>query len=782
MATAFVIESYNLLQPDPDEYTAAALYALVVASNSSAAASLVSAPATGRLSPVLSLWINGLWFTSLFLSLAVALLCILVKQWLGEYVARTTATAKNARDWCHRRVFYSHGVTAWHVETFISVLPLLLHLALFLFFAGVASLLLPLSPFLGIWISTLGASLCIFYVLSTAVPFWWPDCPSATPLIAQLGRAWLAVLRLLISGLRAIKQLTRIIIGIIERGGRSADTVIAFDDDPQDRSDGRLLSRMLHKLQELCRNHASAQSQLQPWSSRKDEMDEDALRWLILGISDGDANSVGVQALGAAHASLVERMRTSDILSLDALDVQKIYAAPPLHPSELARVMRSQLLLGRDLQAWQRHLVDSSMFCALRETEYPDMCILSLQILFSDAILKQSRYWTAKTSPSLHSTALIIIHCRSFTMQSDVMRLLLCVALDRLSDHDWQHIFMLLSLRSWPLSIHCHQSRTDGHVCCLGCLPEVLAEMLHRQTEFAIDVEHVDMAMEIMARATALHPWPLSTRLIGLPQLCTFFLSQHFSSGHYWIDAVTSIAQLLERPETWLPVRNSPCFAIVCRALTRITTVILPAMKPTFDRDRVAKRAAEVFTWSLLHDAGSIAATSSHSYLTFLLGLLLQPIECPGDTTAWSVFGTADLYWRYITASFPEALATALGVLCRHEPFPRDMVDSFFAWKGFGRLLMMLFSEPYLDSAAEVDSFLHMAQHCVELRPSWWFELLNSIPYEHDETLRFGEKPFCIDLDARLSVLGPCRKCPGTPLGYEDLEDGPPIACSFDPS
>ncbi|KZV86889.1 hypothetical protein EXIGLDRAFT_621335, partial [Exidia glandulosa HHB12029] len=84
VATAFVIESYQQLQPDNAAYAATALYILVAASNHSKALDLPPPPDLAYGSSV-SRWINGLWFTSILLSLAVALLSILVLQWIGEY-------------------------------------------------------------------------------------------------------------------------------------------------------------------------------------------------------------------------------------------------------------------------------------------------------------------------------------------------------------------------------------------------------------------------------------------------------------------------------------------------------------------------------------------------------------------------------------------------------------------------------------------------------------------------------------------------------------------------
>ncbi|KZW03404.1 hypothetical protein EXIGLDRAFT_695851 [Exidia glandulosa HHB12029] len=101
VATAFVVESYQLLQPDNAAYTAAALYILVSATKNSTGISL-PAPPDLQYASALTRWINGLWFTSISLSLIVALLSILVKQWISEYRARNLASARSPRDWAHR--------------------------------------------------------------------------------------------------------------------------------------------------------------------------------------------------------------------------------------------------------------------------------------------------------------------------------------------------------------------------------------------------------------------------------------------------------------------------------------------------------------------------------------------------------------------------------------------------------------------------------------------------------------------------------------------------------
>ncbi|EJD50460.1 hypothetical protein AURDEDRAFT_21558, partial [Auricularia subglabra TFB-10046 SS5] len=83
VSTAFIIESYKLLQVDNTDYIANALY-LSLTRNTTSPIDL-EPPGDNFKASGSSRWINGLWFSSLVLSLAVALLSILAKQWLEEY-------------------------------------------------------------------------------------------------------------------------------------------------------------------------------------------------------------------------------------------------------------------------------------------------------------------------------------------------------------------------------------------------------------------------------------------------------------------------------------------------------------------------------------------------------------------------------------------------------------------------------------------------------------------------------------------------------------------------
>ncbi|KZV81072.1 hypothetical protein EXIGLDRAFT_575789, partial [Exidia glandulosa HHB12029] len=137
VVTSFLIESYQRLDFDTEGFIVNALYALVAAQNGTNGSLVLPTPPPLTLSPsVATRWINGLWFMSLLLALAVDLLSILVKQWLRQYKARNSASAASPRQWVHRREYLYQALVTYRVADLISVLPLLLHVALFLFLAG----------------------------------------------------------------------------------------------------------------------------------------------------------------------------------------------------------------------------------------------------------------------------------------------------------------------------------------------------------------------------------------------------------------------------------------------------------------------------------------------------------------------------------------------------------------------------------------------------------------------------------------------------------------------
>ena len=76
-----------------------------------------------------------MWFLSLVISLASALLGILAKQWIREYLTWDKATALPKTNIRVRQVRFE-AWEDWHTPAIISAIPVLLEVAIILFVMG----------------------------------------------------------------------------------------------------------------------------------------------------------------------------------------------------------------------------------------------------------------------------------------------------------------------------------------------------------------------------------------------------------------------------------------------------------------------------------------------------------------------------------------------------------------------------------------------------------------------------------------------------------------------
>ncbi|SJL04772.1 uncharacterized protein ARMOST_08142 [Armillaria ostoyae] len=165
IVTTFVAQTSQSLQPDYAAMSASLLYESVLVQRAIANGSSVNAISPSPLNPTIAfvpattdVWVNALWFTSLFLSLTTALVAVLVKQWLHHYVALPSGTPRDR------------------------LLPVLMHLALAIFLTGLVIFLHPLRVALS-WIICAGTVLVYTaYVVATILPILFPQCPYRTPL------------------------------------------------------------------------------------------------------------------------------------------------------------------------------------------------------------------------------------------------------------------------------------------------------------------------------------------------------------------------------------------------------------------------------------------------------------------------------------------------------------------------------------------------------------------------------------------------------------------------
>ncbi|KAJ7888723.1 hypothetical protein B0H13DRAFT_1561398, partial [Mycena leptocephala] len=134
--TTFVAQTSQALAPDNAVISNIILLELVALHRAQAnGTSLDSIPHadTSFTAARTDIWVNALWFTSLALSLTTALLAVLAKQWLRQYSSFITGSA---RERALIRQFRYACFNKWGVQFIIGLLPTVLHLALFLFMAG----------------------------------------------------------------------------------------------------------------------------------------------------------------------------------------------------------------------------------------------------------------------------------------------------------------------------------------------------------------------------------------------------------------------------------------------------------------------------------------------------------------------------------------------------------------------------------------------------------------------------------------------------------------------
>ncbi|KAN0140399.1 hypothetical protein V8E53_001608, partial [Lactarius tabidus] len=86
--------------------------------------------------PNYAVWVNALWFLSLVISLTCALLAIFLQQWARRYL-KVTHSRYSPHKRARIRAFFAEGVEKCLLPWVVETLPTLLHISLFLFFAGV---------------------------------------------------------------------------------------------------------------------------------------------------------------------------------------------------------------------------------------------------------------------------------------------------------------------------------------------------------------------------------------------------------------------------------------------------------------------------------------------------------------------------------------------------------------------------------------------------------------------------------------------------------------------
>ncbi|KAJ6572509.1 hypothetical protein DFH09DRAFT_1462051 [Mycena vulgaris] len=191
--TAFLIESYETLNPDSGDITVRLLVQISEQLSASANCNTFNVPPAPSFAPcAASLLCNALWFTSLGLSLTCALIATLVEQWARDFLHRSeihSAPLIRARIFS----FLYYGLKRFSVHTVVEVIPLLLHAALIFFLAGLIVFLVPVHFAMAGLAAVILVVVSAVYCILTLLPLRYPDCPYRTPLS---GLCWRALRRL----------------------------------------------------------------------------------------------------------------------------------------------------------------------------------------------------------------------------------------------------------------------------------------------------------------------------------------------------------------------------------------------------------------------------------------------------------------------------------------------------------------------------------------------------------------------------------------------------------
>ncbi|KAJ1304272.1 hypothetical protein OPQ81_005432 [Rhizoctonia solani] len=184
VSTTFVVESSKNLEPDPAAISAATLQEisqiLKAISNNQSGASLPQSSNEADFKPsAAAIWVNALWFLSLALSVSVSLATMLAKQWCYSYMSGRAGQPHIQARTRQRRL---EELERWKMPEILAILPVFMHLSLFLFFIGLVIHLWDTHVGVAIPVLATTAFTGTFYATTTMLPITYELCPYATPL------------------------------------------------------------------------------------------------------------------------------------------------------------------------------------------------------------------------------------------------------------------------------------------------------------------------------------------------------------------------------------------------------------------------------------------------------------------------------------------------------------------------------------------------------------------------------------------------------------------------
>ncbi|KAG8847636.1 hypothetical protein FRB91_011574 [Serendipita sp. 411] len=182
VTAGLVVKSYKDLREEPQSRTEQLLEYIISKDSTPLAGGI---PARVPFKPsAQAIAANALFFLSLTVSLIAALGAILVKQWTRRvYVGLNAITSSRRRARAH--YLRMQGIRDWKLPEIIAMVPMLLHVSLFLFLAGLVVWLCTVHTFIFILILSTAALSLAIYLIAAMIPSFWPDAPFNWPVSAS---------------------------------------------------------------------------------------------------------------------------------------------------------------------------------------------------------------------------------------------------------------------------------------------------------------------------------------------------------------------------------------------------------------------------------------------------------------------------------------------------------------------------------------------------------------------------------------------------------------------
>jgi hypothetical protein len=186
VVTAFLVLSLPLLQPDNTQATVSALQVISaqLAGQAVASQAIVPAYTPSTAAPTAAVVsINALWIISLLISLSTSVLAMLVKQWIRVYTTNLPSAPKERA--LERQTRYD-GLVAWKVDEISNALPVLIHIAVAVFFVGLVVYLWTISSSLWVLVLASTGPATMGYLILAGLPLIWHTCPYQSPVTRLL--------------------------------------------------------------------------------------------------------------------------------------------------------------------------------------------------------------------------------------------------------------------------------------------------------------------------------------------------------------------------------------------------------------------------------------------------------------------------------------------------------------------------------------------------------------------------------------------------------------------